>query len=123
MVKQKTNALFYACAPTIFVHDLDAAVKFYTEVLDFNMLRPIGEGNILLSGPGVTIMLRRRGEDVPAEPTRLLLGFMVSDLTTAMTKLSGRGVTFEGEIVETVAAKVAFFSDLDGTSLYVCQWK
>ena len=122
MVKKSPDPIFYACAPTVFVRDLDVARQFYTEVLQFNELRRIGDRNILLSAPAMTLLLRRRETDAPVEPTTMLLGLMVHDITSAMNQLSQKRVEFEGDVVETPLARVAFFSDPDGTSLYLCQW-
>jgi catechol 2,3-dioxygenase-like lactoylglutathione lyase family enzyme len=123
MAKKGSDSIFYTCAPTVFVRDLDTAHRFYTEVLKFRELRRIGDKNILLGAPGITLLLRRRGTpDAPVEPTTMLLGLMVHDVASAMRELSQKGVEFEGDIVDTPLARVAFFSDPDGTSLYLCQW-
>ena len=122
MVKREPATIFYASAPTIFVHDLEATRSFYVDVLGFHELRRIGENNILLSAPGVTILLRKRGGEAPVEPTTMLLGFMVHDIRVAMDELAAKGVVFEGETAETPLAKVRFFSDPAGTSLYICEW-
>jgi len=122
MPDPKSKPLFYTCAPTIFVRDLETARHFYVDILQCEVLRPVGENNILLSAAGTSLLLRRRG-DAAVAPTRMLLGFMVKDLEAAMAQLSAKGITFEGEVAETPLAKVVFFNDPDGTSLYLCQWR
>jgi catechol 2,3-dioxygenase-like lactoylglutathione lyase family enzyme len=110
------SAIFEACLPTLFVRDMDEAARFYTAVMGREIKR-FGD-NIQLAGPGVTLALRPRRVKPRSSP-QVNLGFIVRDIAGGDGSAFAKGITFIGDIVETPRAKVAFFCDPDGTSLYV----
>jgi len=104
-----------AVAPVFFavsVADLDASVKWYTEMLDLNATR-LPEGKqakiALLQGDGIVVELIEHTESfdvatrVPELEKRYLahgvfkVGFFVTDLDSTVARLSKRGATFKGK--------------------------
>ena len=67
-------------------------------------------------------MLALRPLGVVASASNIHIGLFVADVDEARRALEEKGVVFLGEPVEAHIAKLAFFSDPDGNSLYLCQW-
>ena len=49
------------------------------------------------------------------------IGFTVDRLDTAMPALQARGIQFATHVASDGPVKLAFFSDPDGTPLYLCE--
>jgi catechol 2,3-dioxygenase-like lactoylglutathione lyase family enzyme len=110
-------------AVTIRVHDLERAVRFYTEALGLHLRAshagPAGDSAVV-EAPGVKILLHESGR--PTHPgaggatrTHISLGFEVEELDAAMAALRRRGVEFSPEIAEDPEFRSAACLDPDGT--------
>ncbi len=106
----------FAAVPT---RDLDAAVRFYGEVLGLPMSvhRPdrhfaeFETGNLTLN----VHVAERMG--LPFEPNHSALALHVDDVAAARATLEERGVRFAGETFDTGVCHMAFFADPDGNAL------
>ncbi len=118
MTLNYTNELTIATPVT----NLEASVKWYTEVLGFELLYSMDEmgwAEVKSAVPGVNIGLSQVEDHKAggATPT-----FSVKDLASARASLEGQGVAFDGETI-TIAGMVALatFFDPDGNSLMFSQ--
>ncbi len=112
-------------SPTIFVSDLDRAVRFYTESLGLSVQYRAGnEFAMIDAGNGLMIGLHpasSQGPD-PGTPGAISVGFNVTAPSEQVVEtLQQRGVTFRGPIKDDDPVRLAFFGDPDGNDLYLCQ--
>ena len=114
--------MFEQAVTTISVQDLDVSLAFYTGVLGLRVVHRLDRQIVHLAGGGMILALRPRGAAKFTEAAHIHIGLMVSDLDATRRSLERRGVDFIGEPVDSHVAKVTFFTDPDGTSLYLCQW-
>jgi catechol 2,3-dioxygenase-like lactoylglutathione lyase family enzyme len=108
---------------TIRVADLDTSVAFYTEKLGFQLIRRLGQRSAAFEAADNKILLLQKFEGQPhvTAAAPISFGLFVDDLDGAIETLRGRGVEFEGEPVDMPEFRIAFFSDPDGTPLYLAQ--
>jgi len=100
------------------VTDLDASIAWFNEMLGFALLFRVDEaGWAELSSPardvtiglGVNESVDGRGGTTPV--------FGVADIVAARAELEGKGVAFDGDIIEIPGmVKLATFFDPDGNS-------
>jgi predicted enzyme related to lactoylglutathione lyase len=110
---------------TIFVSDLNRAVKFYTETLELK-LRYQAEDKWaeVDAGNGLVLGLHPAGPQSVTPGTRgaISIGFVVTkSLDEVVHSLTERGVTFHGPLTEDGTVRLAFFADPDGNDLYLCE--
>lgn len=123
------GGLIEGALPTIFVSDMDAAVRFYTEVLGLKLTYRAGEHWASLdAGGGTSLGLHPAAPDGsgprPGEQGGIQLGFNVAaPLEEVVSALEARGVAFPGGIKDDGAVRLAFFSDPDGNEHYLCESK
>jgi predicted enzyme related to lactoylglutathione lyase len=99
--------------------DLDAAVAFYGDSLGLRRSvympdRHFAEfetGNVTLS----VYMPTQMGLEYNVNPNPIALH--VGDVAQARAELEGKGVQFQGEILDTGVCHMAFFADPDGNAL------
>ena len=116
--------MYTQAVTTLLVHDLDASIRFYRDVIGFTLVHRIDREIVYLSTAGMIVGLRQRDLDLPvAESPHVHLGLTVTDLEEVRAVLEARGVEFLGEPVDAGPATLAFFNDPDGTPLYLCQWR
>lgn len=107
------------CWCTILVKDLDASVKFYTEIAGLSLERrfPAGPGKeICFLGSGETKVELIRGEDCP-EPRGLgvSMGFETDSLESTMAFVKSKGVAVDsGPFQPNPRVKFFFVKDPDG---------
>jgi catechol 2,3-dioxygenase-like lactoylglutathione lyase family enzyme len=118
--------------PTIFVSDVEKAVRFYTETLGLRVLYQAGPHFAMIdAGNGMQIGLHPPAKNAGAPGTRgsIQVALNVTQpIEEVVRELQGRGVKFDtrisGEpIVDDEAVKLAFFTDPDGNDLYLCEVK
>ena len=116
------------------VTDLEAAKKFYTDVLGVTVVEQTGMGlNLTLPGGG-SGFIYQKADHAPA--TYTALNFVVADINAAVDELTAKGITFERYdgmnqddkgIARGIAAKmgpdIAWFKDPSGNILSVLQEK
>lgn len=110
---------------TVFITNMDAAVKFYTEVLGLKLTNRFGDAWATIdAGKGLTIGLHPTSAKYPAPGTKgsIMLGLEIDEpIETVVARLSERGVQFLGKIVDDQAGKFAHLQDPDGNEMYLWQ--
>jgi catechol 2,3-dioxygenase-like lactoylglutathione lyase family enzyme len=108
---------------TLMVSDLERAVRFYRDKLGLALVYRAGDDWAQLAMNGLTVGLhpRRPGADAPQPQGQISLGFEVDHLDQAMKALRAKGIEFAPETQDDPGARIAFFSDPDGTPLYLIQ--
>ncbi|PUA83056.1 glyoxalase [Nocardioides currus] len=112
------------------VTDVDRAQQFYAETLGLDFTGRNDEGSAMfVLGGGTTLVLLPRPDSHPAESTAM--SFEVEDVTSEISALEGRGVTFEDydlpdvktvdHVCEFGDERAAWFKDPDGHVLCLHQ--
>lgn len=112
--------------PTIFVSNMEAAVRFYTEALGLKLLERYGDHWASIDcGQGLTIGLHPASAQNPASRVgSMTIGFLSSEpIRDTVTKLKARGVVFRGDVVDDTQLLVANFQDPDGNPFYLAEPK
>lgn len=118
--------------PTIFVRDVERAVRFYRDTLGLNVLYQAGPHFAMIdAGEGMQIGLHPPTSNTPAPGTRGSIQVCLScsqPIEHAVRELQDRGVRFVERtlgqpIVDDTQVKLAFFADPDGNDLYLCEVK
>ena len=113
---------------TVYVSDMDRAVRFYVETLGFKLIvRPspneTGDGWAEVdAGGGLVLGLHKGAPNAPKPGTAgsIAIGFAVNQpIEDVVAVLSNRGVVFQDGVVANGPVKLAFFGDPDGTALYL----
>jgi catechol 2,3-dioxygenase-like lactoylglutathione lyase family enzyme len=100
------------------VTDVERAERFYGETLGLPKISARGFPEYQL-GENVSLYLIRM-EDVGGAwsgPHSAHLALRVPDVAEARRELEGKGVQFEGDILDTSVCHMAFFKDPDGNQL------
>jgi predicted enzyme related to lactoylglutathione lyase len=102
------------------VKDLEAAKKFYGEVLGLKKTLDLGSWcEFSHADGGASIGLNAMREDDERGATVVL---RVDDLNRAQKDLTSKGVKFEGEVHEVPGVvRIATFRDPEGNRLQLCQ--
>ena len=111
---------------TIYVSDMDRAVGFYVDTLGFKLNERHGDNWASIDGgPGLAIGLHPATAEIPAgRQGSIAIGlFLEGAIGSAVAQLKARGVEFRTPIIEDVALTLAFFTDPDGTPLYLAEMK
>lgn len=115
---------------TIFVTDMDRAVRFYTEILGMKVEYRFGnEWAMLKTEDGMAVGLHPASKQSPAgRKGSITIGFEVpGSIEKAVAEMKQRGVNFSGPIVDDKEVKAAHFEDPDGNEMYFVeiqqQWK
>lgn len=119
------TAMINGASPTIFVSDMDRAVRFYTDVLGLSIQYRAGNEFCMIdAGAGSTLGLHPPGKWSPKPGTSgsIQVGLNVAEpIEQVASSLRSRGVIFHGPVINDTAVKQAFFSDPDGNDLYLCE--
>src|SRR5579872_6042593 len=97
---------------TIYVSDMDRAVRFYTEVLGLKLAYRFGDHWASVEvGKGLTIGLHPASGEVPAgRKGSMAIGLELNGpIQDAMKTLGAKGVQFQGPVNEGKAGKFAGF--------------
>ncbi len=112
---------------TIYVGDMDRAVRFYTETLGLKLQHRAGEGWAQIeAGRGLVLGLHAThpGGPEPGKNGSTIVGFDLDEpLDAVYQALAARGVQFHGPIHETGFIRLAYFSDPDGNQFYLAENK
>jgi len=111
---------------TIFVSNMDRAVRFYTEVLGMKLAyRFADDWATLKTDDGMTVGLHPASKESPAgRKGSITIGFEVSEsIQKAVTAMKEKGVKFVGPIVDDKEIKAAHFEDPDGNEMYFVEVK
>lgn len=113
---------------TVYVSNMDRAVRFYTEILGLKLAYRFGDhwASVEL-GKGLTIGLHPGGGEAAGGgpgvvKSGMSIGLELSGrIEDAVKKLEANGVQFSGVANEGKAGKFAHFQDPDGNSLYLAE--
>jgi catechol 2,3-dioxygenase-like lactoylglutathione lyase family enzyme len=112
--------------PTVFVSDMDRAVRFYAETLELKLLARYGDHWASIdAGNGVTLGLHPASAQNPAgRAGSITIGFQTGlPIREAVATLKARGVVFRGAIIDDAQVLLANFQDPDGNPLYLSEVK
>ena len=101
--------------PTLPASDLERAKRFYAETLGLEQVSERGFPEFQL-GENVSVYLLQM-ENVGSQfggPHTAHVALRVSDVADTRAELESRGVTFEGDTLDTGVCHMAFFRDPDG---------
>jgi catechol 2,3-dioxygenase-like lactoylglutathione lyase family enzyme len=108
---------------TVFVSNMDAAVRFYTEVLGLKLANRYGNDWATVdAGEGLTIGLHPASPKYPAPGTKgaVMLGLEVDEaIEGVVARLIERGAQMKGSIVQDEPGKFASLEDPDGNPIYL----
>ena len=108
---------------TVFVSDMDRAVRFYTEVLGLKLTNRFGNHWATVeAGKGLTIGLHPASPKYPAPGTRggIMLGLEIDGpIDGVVASLSEKGVRIKGSIVREEAGNFVHLEDADGNEIYL----
>ena len=109
---------------TVYVTDMDRALRFYTETLGLELAYRAGPGWAVVRAPdGFAVGLHDAMDSASVgESGSTTLGFHVDrDLEEAVSELSDRGVNFVTDRTEDTAVPLAYFEDPDGNRMYLAE--
>jgi catechol 2,3-dioxygenase-like lactoylglutathione lyase family enzyme len=109
---------------TVMVSNMDASVRFYTEVLGMKLTDRFGDHWATVNaGKGLIIGLHPASPKYPAPGTKggMLIGLEIDEpIQQIVDRLRGKGVHFLGPIVnDGGAGSFADFEDPDGNWIYL----
>lgn len=127
-IASKDRGMIRGGNATIFVSDMDRAVKFYSETLGLSLKKRFGNDWAEIDcGGGMTIGLHPQGTN-PQSPRpgvngSTQVGLLVTQpLELVVETLTQRNVKFEGPIIDDDdAVRLAFLFDPDGNLIYLFQ--
>lgn len=110
---------------TIFVADMDRAVKFYSEVLGCKVEMRFGNEWAQLKTDGTTLGLHPASAENPAGVKgSIQLGVEVKDaIADRVEQMKSQGVRFAGPVRDDGQLLFATFTDPDGNPMYLAQQK
>ena len=116
--------LVQGAAVSVMVTDVDRAIRFYG-ALGFTLRDRRGDEAAEVELPELVVRLERGGDPgwKRGGPFPLTIAFDVERLEGAMLVLRHRGVRFAPEVAERDGERIAFFTDDDGTPLYLRETK
>ena len=106
----------------VFVSNMDAAVRFYTETLGLKLTNRFDDNIAFVEAGRLVIAIHPKTPHTPDPGARgsVALGLTIDEpIDRVVSRLSGRGVRMAGSIVRTETDRVVEFEDPDGNSLYL----
>ena len=111
---------------TVYVSNMDRAVKFYSETLGLKLAYRFGDHWASVeAGKGLTIGLHPASPEMPAgRKGSMTIGLELNgSIHDAVSKLQQKGVVFDGPVNESKAGNFVGFADPDGNQLYLAELK
>ncbi len=112
---------------TVFVKNMDTAVRFYTEALGLKLTNRFGNDWATVdAGKGLTIGLHPASSKYPAPGTKgsMMLGLEIDEpVEQALARLAGKGVRVTQSVERTEAGSFAHLEDPDGNEIYLWETK
>ena len=110
---------------TVYVSNMDRAIKFYSETLGLKLAYRFGEDWASIdAGTGLTIGLHPDSAGFPAgRKGSMAIGLQLKgSISDAVAALKAKGVRFQGDVVnEGKAGSFIGFEDPDGNQLYLAE--
>jgi catechol 2,3-dioxygenase-like lactoylglutathione lyase family enzyme len=108
---------------TVFVSNMDAAVRFYTEILELKLTNRFGDHWATIdAGKGLTIGLHPASSKYPPPGTKggMMIGLEIDEpIEKVVSRLQKKGVRFDGPVEKDDAGSFAGFQDQDGNPIYL----
>ena len=107
---------------TVFVTNMDASLKFYSEVLGLKVSSHYGDHWASVEAGSFTIGLHPKSEKYPAPgtPGVIMIGLGIDEsIDAAAARLKSLGVKNVGEILRDAGWHFVHFHDPDGNELYL----
>lgn len=108
---------------TVFVTNMDASIRFYTEVLGLKLTNRFGDHwATLKAGEALTIGLHPVSPDYPKPGTKgsVVLGLEIDlSIENAVARLLEHGVPVRGTITRSEVGNFASLEDPDGNDIYL----
>jgi len=112
---------------TVFVSDMDAAVRFYTEVLGLKLTNRFGDHWATVeAGRNLTIGLHPASPKYPAPGTKgaMMLGLEIDQpIEQVIARLNEKGVRTQGPVVRDEPGNFVHLEDPDGNEFYLWEVK
>jgi catechol 2,3-dioxygenase-like lactoylglutathione lyase family enzyme len=109
---------------TIYVSNMDRAVRFYSETLGLKLAYRFGDHWAAVElGKGLTIGLHPASAQMPAgRKGSMAIGLeLAGSIRDAVKALEAKGVRFQGPVNEAKAGAFVGFEDPDGNQLYLTE--
>jgi predicted enzyme related to lactoylglutathione lyase len=108
---------------TVFVSDMDRAIRFYTETLGLKLEQRFGDHWASVKTGGLTIGLHPASETSTAgRKGSITIGLNLNEpIEGVVDRLKRQGVKFTRGIVEDGFSRAAHFEDPDGNELYIIE--
>jgi catechol 2,3-dioxygenase-like lactoylglutathione lyase family enzyme len=115
--------MFSSGIATIFVTDMDRAVKFYIDILGLKLTQRFGNHWASVAAGQLAIGLHPASAQNPAgQDGSTTIGLMVEGkIDDAVSTLRQRGVKFRGAVAEDDGGRFVYFEDPDGNSMYIIE--
>lgn len=110
--------------PTVFVSDLDRAIRFFTETLGLTLEQRFGNDWASVKAlNGLSIGLHPASKASPAGRNgSITIGFNLDGpIEKAVDGLKKQGVKFTKEIFQDGSSRIAYFADPDGNEFYIIE--
>ena len=108
---------------TVFVTNMDASIRFYTDVLGLKLTNRFGDAwATLKAGDSLTIGLHPVSPLHPAPGTKgsIVLGLEIdTSIETAVSRLLQHGIAVKGTITRSEPGNFAQLEDPDGNEIYL----
>src|ERR1044071_2477569 len=125
MLWEARRHMFSSGNVTVYVSNMDRAVRFYTEVLGLKLAYRFGDHWASVEvGKGLTIGLHPASAEMPAgRKGSMSIGLELGGTTIedAMSRLERKGVQFHGAVNDSKAGKFVSFDDPDGNLIYLAE--
>ena len=110
---------------TVYVRDMDRAVRFYSETLGLKLAYRAGDhwASVEL-GKGLTIGLHPAAAEAPGSRSGMAIGLELSrdvPIAEAVKQLEAKGIRFHGPVNAAKAGSFVSFEDPDGNLLYLAE--
>lgn len=108
---------------TVYIGSMDAAVKFYTEVLGLRLGERFGDHWAEVHAGAFSIGLHPQTDETPVPGTAgsIQVGLTVDDVDVARNRIAGGGALHVGEVVRGDGGSFVQFQDPCGNRLYLWQ--
>jgi catechol 2,3-dioxygenase-like lactoylglutathione lyase family enzyme len=123
--QHKEGTMFSGGNVTVYVSNMDRAVRFYSETLGLKLAYRFGDHWASIeAGTGLTIGLHPASAESPAgRKGSMAIGLQLNgSLRDAVGALKAKGVCFQGDVInEAKAGSFIAFEDPDGNQLYLAE--
>ena len=115
--------MFSSGIATVFVTDMDRAVKFYTDILGLKLMQRFENHWASVAAGQLAIGLHpASGQNPAGRDGSTTIGLMVEGkIDDAVSTLTQKGVKFRGPVAEDDGGRFVYFEDPDGNGMYIIE--